>query len=303
MAQEPQGKFFDRVKSLDLYALLEVEPDADAKTIKKSYRKKALTCHPDKNPDNKQAVELFHQLSDALEVLSDEKTRAAYDNLLKARKAAELRIRQLDGKRRKLRDDLEERERNAKIEETISKVTEEEKLAKEIERLRKEGSRLLEEEQDLMKQQIREEQQRTTGQGKTPTTNSSSHPKIKVKWDKKSSCQYSKDQLEKILSKYGNVTAIVMSEKKGGSALVEFDSITAAKMAVNIETGFPENKLKIKGLWEEVTEQTSNQNTNSSTTNDNSTGLNRDFESLVMRKLRQEEERKRLIQQMMEEDG
>jgi len=294
--------FFDRVKSLDLYALLEVEPDADVKTIKKSYRKKALTCHPDKNPDNKQAVELFHQLSDALEVLSDEKTRAAYDNLLKARKAAELRIRKLDGKRRKLRDDLEERERNAKVEETISKVTEEEKLAKEIERLRKEGSRLLEEEQDLMKQQIREEQQRTTGQGKTPT-NPSSHPKIKVKWDKKSSCQYSKDQLEKILSKYGNVTAIVMSEKKGGSALVEFDSITAAKMAVNIETGFPENKLKIKGLWEEVTEQTSNQNTNSSTTNDNSTGLNRDFESLVMRKLRQEEERKRLIQQMMEEDG
>ena len=122
MAQEPQGKFFDRVKSLDLYALIEVETDADAKTIKKAYRKKALTCHPDKHPDDKAKVELFHQLSDALEVLSDEKTRAAYDNLLKARKAAELRIRQLDGKRRKLRDDLEERERNAKVEETITKV-------------------------------------------------------------------------------------------------------------------------------------------------------------------------------------
>ena len=122
MAQEPQGKFFDRVKSLDLYALIEVEADADVKAIKKAYRKKALTCHPDKNPDNKEAVELFHQLSDALEVLSDEKTRSAYDNLLKARKAAELRIRQLDGKRRKLRDDLDERERNAKVEETIAKV-------------------------------------------------------------------------------------------------------------------------------------------------------------------------------------
>ena len=36
----------------DLYALLEIEPDADEKTIKKAYRKKALTCHPDKNPDN-----------------------------------------------------------------------------------------------------------------------------------------------------------------------------------------------------------------------------------------------------------
>ena len=38
---------------IDLYALLEVEIDADEKAIKKAYRKKALTCHPDKNPDNK----------------------------------------------------------------------------------------------------------------------------------------------------------------------------------------------------------------------------------------------------------
>jgi curved DNA-binding protein CbpA len=43
----------DRVKDLDLYELLEVEPDADEKTLKTAYRKKALTCHPDKNPDNK----------------------------------------------------------------------------------------------------------------------------------------------------------------------------------------------------------------------------------------------------------
>ncbi len=43
-------KFF--LKEKDLYALLEIEPDADEKTIKKAYRKKALTCHPDKNPDN-----------------------------------------------------------------------------------------------------------------------------------------------------------------------------------------------------------------------------------------------------------
>merc|ERR1719264_474075 len=156
-AQAPKSKGMERVKGLDLYELLGVEVTSDAKTIKKAYRKKALTCHPDKNPDNKEAVDLFHQLSDALEVLTDEKTRAAYDNLLKARKAAELRIRQLDGKQRKLRDDLDERERNAKVEETIAKVTEEEKLAREIRRLREEGSRLLEEEQEAMRKQIHEE--------------------------------------------------------------------------------------------------------------------------------------------------
>ena len=303
MAQEPQGKFFDRVKSLDLYALIEVEPEADVKTIKKAYRKKALTCHPDKNPDNKAAVDLFHQLSDALEVLSDEKTRAAYDNLLKARKAQELRLKQLDGKRRKLRDDLEERERNAKVEETIVRATEEEKLAKEIERLRREGSRLLEEEQESMKQQIRDEKFKGFSGAKS---NDSVQPRIKVKWDRKAECQYSREQLEKIFSKYGPVTGVVMSEKKGGSALVEFEGMTAARMAVNIETGLPDNILKIKGLWETEQETVQSEQQSSSIVNSdpaNNGLLSRDFESLVMRKLRQEEERKRLIKQMMEEDG
>ena len=39
------------------------------------------------------AIRLFHELSDALEVLTDENTRRAYDNVLKARKANELRNR------------------------------------------------------------------------------------------------------------------------------------------------------------------------------------------------------------------
>ena len=250
MAQEPQGKFFDRVKSLDLYLLLEVEPDVDAKALKKAYRKKALTCHPDKNPGNKAAVELFHQLSDALEVLSDEKTRAAYDNLLKARKAAELRNKQLDGKRRKLKEQLEERERSSKTEEEVVRVSEEEKLAREIERLRREGSRLLEEEQEAMQQQIREEKLQSSNGG-SRSRPESEVSRVKVKWDRKSACQYSGDQLEKIFSKYGNITGVVISDKKGGSALVEFEDINAAKMAVTIETGFSENKLRIKPLWEE----------------------------------------------------
>merc|ERR1712012_541896 len=103
----------DKVKNMDLYLLLEVEPDADVTVIKKAYRKKALTCHPDKNPDNPKAAELFHQLSEALTVLTDEEARKAYDNLLKAKKANELRNRKLDAKRKKMKDELEAREKAA----------------------------------------------------------------------------------------------------------------------------------------------------------------------------------------------
>jgi DnaJ family protein C protein 17 len=45
--------------------------------VKKAYRKKALACHPDKNPDNPKAAELFHQLSKALEILTDASARVS----------------------------------------------------------------------------------------------------------------------------------------------------------------------------------------------------------------------------------
>lgn len=47
----------DALLKVDLYELLQISIDADEKEIKSAYRKKALTCHPDKNPDNPRAGE------------------------------------------------------------------------------------------------------------------------------------------------------------------------------------------------------------------------------------------------------
>lgn len=52
----------NKVKDLDLYKLLEVSFDSEEAAIRKAYRKKALKCHPDKNPDDPKAAELFHQV-------------------------------------------------------------------------------------------------------------------------------------------------------------------------------------------------------------------------------------------------
>ena len=62
----------------DYYEVLGVTKDADAKEIKKAYRKLAKQYHPDHNK-GADAEEKFREASDAYEVLSDDSKRKAYD--------------------------------------------------------------------------------------------------------------------------------------------------------------------------------------------------------------------------------
>ena len=53
-----------KAKSTELYDLLDVGADSDAGTIRKAYYKKSLLCHPDKNPDDPEASEKFHTITE-----------------------------------------------------------------------------------------------------------------------------------------------------------------------------------------------------------------------------------------------
>jgi molecular chaperone DnaJ len=65
--------------STDYYKVLGVERNATDAELKKAYRKLAMQCHPDKNPDDKAAEEKFKELNEAYSVLSDSQKRAHYD--------------------------------------------------------------------------------------------------------------------------------------------------------------------------------------------------------------------------------
>jgi molecular chaperone DnaJ len=63
----------------DYYEILGVPRNTTAEQIKKAYRQMALKYHPDRNPNNKEAEELFKEAAEAYEVLSDTEKRARYD--------------------------------------------------------------------------------------------------------------------------------------------------------------------------------------------------------------------------------
>ena len=61
------------------YEILSVERTASGDEIKKAYRKIAIKNHPDRNPDDEDAVSRFKEASEAYDVLGDADKRARYD--------------------------------------------------------------------------------------------------------------------------------------------------------------------------------------------------------------------------------
>ncbi|OQR77423.1 dnaJsubfamily C member 17-like [Tropilaelaps mercedesae] len=270
---------------LDLYGLLGILSDAAEKDIKSAYRKKALQYHPDKNPDNPKAAQLFQQLTDALEILADPLTRATYDKLLRAKENAALQQRELDAKRRKLKEDLEAREKGVQD----VKASEEElarQLQRDIERLRTEGSKILQEENRRMQELVREELARARQQA----TDEVECPRLKIKWNPKLG-RYDDTELERLLKRHGRIVTLAVSKKKPGSAMVEFEEARSAQSALRYEKGLSTNPLTLSwasgsGPREPQASASVTAMFPSSDSSQRSVQDDLDFESMVLAKMR-----------------
>ncbi len=229
----------------DLYKFLSVEPDATQKEITSAYRRKARKCHPDKNPDDPKAAELFQKLSNALSILLDPAGKAAYDKWLKARHSAQRRHLELSTKRRKLKEELELRE-SQHVSNAAAEVAATTQMQKEIERLREEGLRIMKEQEEKLRQEF------LTKTSVEEEEDEDITPTLKVTWKAKRSDDtnggYSQGALEAIFSEFGPLHHVLVSSKRKGKALVAFYHPFDAQRAVEGVRGLPDNPMTVAWL-------------------------------------------------------
>lgn len=74
----------------DYYQILGVDQSADSAAIKKQYRKLARQLHPDKTKGDKKLEDKFKAVSEAYDILSDDKKRREYDEARQAFKSGRI---------------------------------------------------------------------------------------------------------------------------------------------------------------------------------------------------------------------
>lgn len=140
----------------DFYELLGITFENSQKDLDRAWRKTALKYHPDKVGNDPVAKERFHLAQIGYDLLSEPTAKALYDNTRSARLQRKRQYDLFQGKRRQMKDDLEERERGVKKARTEEDNIEE-KLERELRRLAEDGKRRRKELEEVLRKDVQKE--------------------------------------------------------------------------------------------------------------------------------------------------
>ncbi|KAJ4362270.1 hypothetical protein N0V83_010363 [Neocucurbitaria cava] len=213
----------------DFYEILGVPFDASEAAIKKAYRKASLIYHPDKNPDNKDAADRFIYLGWARDILIDAKLKGEYDRARTRRREKVLQDELLDGRRRKMKEDLERREREGKdFAQSLKRkraedMNEAERREQEIQRLAEDGKRRRKEAQERMEKKRKDEDEASfmdlekspEPQAPKPGDSAELDRTVKVRFQREGDMvNWDKDRISNMFARYGKIDSVVMGKDK-----------------------------------------------------------------------------------------
>jgi DnaJ family protein C protein 17 len=314
--------------SIDPYDILGVSFQASDAEISKAYKKMALQLHPDKQRNKSEAeaeaiAKRFHDVKEARSFLLDaehaedrRKFDAKRESDRRRNEADAIRERAMSQRRKQMRSELKRKEEAAKEHEQKkkskrgagSRKTGGDDDSELMDELRREGKRRKTEfaERDAAAQQekdLQAELQRR--RDKKDEQEKLEERQVRLKWDrKKVKPSPSEDSLARLFSdKFGAVENVELLGKKGNQALVTFVNSSDCKPCVDYYASSTEMRAKYVGRRKDDEEEMMEMEEETDDKQSATQHIGRSGESLETRRLRQAEERERLLREMEEEES
>ena len=242
--------------STDFYELLGISFETSQRDIDRAWRKTALKYHPDKVGADPVAKEKFHLAQIGYDILSDPTIKTLYDNARNAREQKRQQNELFEGKRRVMKEQLEDRERGVKRGRE-EQEGEEEKLERELRRLAEDGKRRRKEREDALRREVQRQNEVDEANTATITTPTRTAPfpsgivpqisrTIRVRFPRSgNSSTITKEKLISLFSTFGPIeNAFLLKDKKTrlgpgqekkliGTGCLVYQSIVGAHAAVS----------------------------------------------------------------------
>ncbi|QSL65187.1 hypothetical protein MERGE_002492 [Pneumocystis wakefieldiae] len=300
--------------------------------IQRGYRKAALRYHPDKNKEAS-AIEIFHKIALAFDVLSNPVSRSTYDSTRESWLAKKRKYEALDKERKRMINELDRLDKEAKL----RKIKSETAMEATLRKLQEEGAALRKKKEEALKVQreaerlsesVKDEKVSKTNEEEEKSRFTVEDRTIKIRW-RRDQITLDKNGLINAFERFGKIEDVLLKDlidntkkKKLIVALIVFKSVVSAHAAISeasllAETPFIHFKdvswakqaPDLSGISEHTTlNETPDRNTSKNASLPRSNTMpclnqnHMDYQNIILMRMR-EAEREKLINDILQSDN